>query len=91
MENSISTQAENKDQLNKIFTAFFEFPKTMKEVDAETKIMRESICRRVKDLRSQNKIALVGYRKCNVTGYNKVGIYTTNPELFPVTNQLKLF
>lgn len=86
--NSI-TQA--KDQLNKVFNAFFEFPKTMKEVDFETTVMRENICRYVRTLRIENRIALVGYRKCKATGNPKVGIYTTNPELFPKSNQLTMF
>lgn len=91
MTNSNNTQANGNDQLNIVFNAFFEKPKTMKEVDKETGIMRESICRHVKTLRAKNRIALVGYRKCNVTNHGKVGIYTTNPDLFPVSNQLKLF
>ena len=83
---------QGKDkQLNMVFSAFFESPKTMKEVDMETTIMRENICRYVRTLRQKNRIALVGYRKCKVTGNGKVGIYTTNPELFPKSNQLQLF
>jgi hypothetical protein len=80
-----------QDQTKKVFDAFFEFPKTMKEVDAETGVMRENICRYVWTLRNENLIALVGYRKCRITGFNKVGIYTTDPALFPKSNQLKLF
>ena len=86
--NSSNTQA--KDQLKKVFNAFFEFPKTMKEVDIETSVMRENICRYVRTLRNENRIALVSYRKCKITGNNKVGTYTTNPDLFPKSNQLKL-
>ncbi|MFA9191359.1 hypothetical protein AAGV28_08270 [Flavobacterium sp. FZUC8N2.13] len=91
MKNSNNSQANGHDQLNVVFNAFFEYPKTMKEVDKETNVMRESICRHVKTLRAKNQIALVGFRKCNITGHGKVGIYTTNPDLFPVSNQLKLF
>lgn len=86
--NSSNTQAQ---QTKKVFNSFFEFPKTMKEVDIETSVMRENICRYVRTLRNENRIALVGYRKCKITGNNKVGIYTTNPDLFPKSNQLKLF
>lgn len=91
MENSNDVQANSNDQLNVVYNAFFEAPKTMKEVDKETGIMRESICRHVKTLRARNRIALVGYRKCKVTNHNKVGIYTTNPEMFPKSSQLELF
>ena len=86
--NSSNTQAQ---QTKKVFNSFFEFPKTMKEVDVETSVMRENICRYVRTLRNENLIALVGYRKCKITGNNKVGIYTTNPDLFPKSNQLTLF
>lgn len=89
MTNIINTA---KDQSKKVFNAFFECPKTMKEVDAETNVMRESICRYVGTFRNENRIALVGYRKCKITGFDRVGIYTTNPNLFPKSsNQLKMF
>ena len=91
MTNSINSQANSNDQLNIVFNAFFESPKTMQEVSKETGVMRSNICWYVRDFRNQRIIALVGYRKCNVTNYGKVGTYTTNPDLFPVSNQLKLF
>ncbi len=88
----MSTQANSvANQIKVIFDAFFEYPKTMKEVDAETNVMRENICRYVSTLRNENRIVLVGYRKCKITGNPKVGTYTTNPDLFPKSNQLKLF
>jgi hypothetical protein len=91
MKNSNNTQANRNNQLNIVFNAFFESPKTMKEVDKETGVMRENICFYVRYFRKQKRIALVGYRKCKVTGHDKVGTYTTNPNLFPVSNQLKMF
>lgn len=105
MINSNSTQANgNDDQLNIVFNAFFESPKTMQEVSKETGVMRSNICWYIRFFRSQHKIVLVGYRKCKVTGYGKVGIYTTNldlfpligvnntnPDLLPILNQLELF
>ena len=87
----MSSTGNKPEQLKSIYNAFYEYPKTMKEVDAETNIMRENICRHVSTLRNENRISLVGYRKCKVTGFNKVGIYSTNPELFPKSNQLELF
>ena len=79
------------DQVQKIFDAFFEFPKTMKEVDNETNVMRENICRYVRLLKFESQIEKIGYRKCKITGFNKVGIYTTNPDLFKKSKQLNLF
>lgn len=91
MANSNNSQANSNDQYNIVFNAFFESPKTMQEVSKETGIMRSNICWYVRDFRNKRIIALVGYRKCKVTNYGKVGIYTTNPDLFPTSNQLKLF
>ena len=87
----MSSTGNTHDQLKSVFNAFYEYPKTMKEVNIETNIMRENICRYVSTLRNANLISLVGYRKCKVTGRNKVGTYTTNPQLFPKSNQLELF
>lgn len=87
-----STGKTPTDQLSKVFHSFFEFPKTMKEVDVETDIMRENICRYVRTFRNEDRIALVGYRRCKITGSNRVGIYSTNPDLFPKSsNQTNLF
>jgi hypothetical protein len=72
----MSSTGNTHDQLKKVFNAFYEYPKTMKEVST---------------LRNANQISLVGYRKCRITGHNKVGTYTTNPQLFPKSNQLELF
>ena len=90
MANSKTTQANINDQMKSVFDAFFEYPKTMKEVDIETNIMRENICWYVKYFRIRTKIALVGYRKCKITG-REVGIYSTNPDFFLKSNQLELF
>jgi hypothetical protein len=87
----MNSTGKSPEQLKSIYNAFYEYPKTMKEVDAETNIMRENICRYVNTLRNENSISLVGYRKCKITGHNKVGIYTTDPKLFPKSNQLELF
>lgn len=79
------------DQMKKVYIAFFESPKTMKEVDVETNVMRESICRYVRTLRLEKRIEILRKRKCTITGNCYVNEYTTNPDLFPRSNQLKLF
>jgi len=78
-------------QFEKVLRAFFEEPKTMKMVDVETKVMRENVCRYVRRLRKQSRIAIVKYGRCPITHDNHVGFYTTNPDLFPSDNQLTLF
>ena len=79
------------NQLSRVFQAFFESPKTMKEADKACGVMRESICRYVRKLRLQGKIAIIKKRYCKVTGH-EAGVYTTNPDLFPPKPlQLNLF
>lgn len=78
-------------QLLVVYNALKEKPMTMKELDVATGIMRESICRHVAYLLMQGKIAVIRKRRCNITGYPMVNEYTANPNLFPKSNQLKLF
>jgi hypothetical protein len=78
-------------QLKRVYDALMQKPMTMKEVDIYTGVMRENICRYIDVLSEQNKIAVIKKRKCNVTGYPYVNEYTTNPSLFPKSNQLKMF
>lgn len=91
MKNSNNTQANRNNQPNTAPNAPPESPKTTKEADKETGATRENTCFYVRYFRKQKRIALVGHRKCKVTGHDKVGTYTTNPDLFPVSNQLKMF
>ena len=83
--------AKRLDQLNTVYRAFWEKPMTMKKVDQQTGIMRENICRYCKTLRDSNKIFEVSRRRCTVTGYPNVIEWTTNPDLAPPDNQLRLF
>ncbi len=78
-------------QLKKVYQAFKEKPMTMKEADVYTGVMRENICRYVDTLLEQERIAIVKKRKCKITGYPYVNEYTGDPNLFPKSNQLKMF
>lgn len=99
----ISTSANNKYlkpdsrkdsrlvQEYKVFQSFLSSPKTMKEVDTDTGVMRENICRYVKALRLNGKIAWLRQRFCKTTNH-LAGEYTTNTDLFPkISLQLNLF
>jgi hypothetical protein len=79
------------DQLTIIYQAFLERPMTMKEADVQTGIMRENICRYVGALLQSGRIAIRKRRRCSITGYPNVKEYTADPDLFPSSNQLKLF
>jgi hypothetical protein len=78
------------DQLKAVFQSFFESPKTMKEADADSGIMRENICRYVRTFRQSKSIVVIRKRFCKVTKH-LANEYTTNPELFPKPTQLTLF
>ncbi len=80
-----------KDELSKVYRAFYASPKTMKEVDRETGVMRESICWYCRTLRRKNRLFPVKKRQCSVTKYPTVIAWTSNPDLAPKSNQLKMF
>jgi hypothetical protein len=89
---SLNSQSKDsyKAQLKKVYQAFYSSPKTMKEVDRETGVMRENICRYCRTLRLQNRLFAVNKRRCTVTKYPKVIAWTSNPDLAPKSNQLRL-
>lgn len=74
-------------QFQLVYDAFFESPKTMKEVDTETGIMRENVCRYVSTLRQQNRIFPIRERKCRIT-HHIATEWTANPALIPKNPQL---
>lgn len=78
-------------QIEKVYQAFQEMPMTMKEADVSTGIMRENICRYVAILVKRRLIVVRRIRKCRITGYPDVKEYTGDPNLFPESNQLKMF
>jgi hypothetical protein len=78
------------DQLSRVFDAFYEQPRTMKETDIATGVMRENICWYCRTLRKENKLFPIRKRYCKVTNHRAFE-YTTNPSLVPENLQLSLF
>lgn len=78
------------DQQNAVFQCFFDSPKTMKEADKSSGVMRENICWYVRTLRKDGRIWVIRKRFCEVTKH-LANEYTTNHELFPKPSQLTLF
>ncbi|WP_066223365.1 hypothetical protein [Formosa haliotis] len=68
-------------QINRVFQAFFNAPKTMLMVSRETGIYRASICRYVAELRFEDKIMVVKNGLCKISKH-EANYYTTNPDLF---------
>jgi len=91
LNQNIPTAYRGKDtELRKVFAAFFSGSKTMKEVDFEIGIMRESICWYCRTLRLTNRLYPVKKRVCSVTKHEAM-TWTTNTDLIPPQSQLTLF
>ena len=78
------------NQEQAVFNSFFSSPKTMKEVDRDSGVMRENICRYVRTFRQSKSIVVIRKRYCMVTKH-LANEYSTNPKLFPKPTQLNLF
>ena len=77
-------------QEQRVFAEFFRTPQTMMQVDVKTGIMRSSICPIVERLRKRGAIASYSVGTCPITKHPKVNRWTTDPDKFPQSNQLKL-
>jgi hypothetical protein len=91
--NSLDLQGKDKqikDQLNKVFEGFFKEPQSMKMLSVKLNIDRANLCWYCREFRKNNKIGIVKKGICAITK-QRVNYYTTNPELFPKSNQTTLF
>jgi hypothetical protein len=77
-------------QMKIVYKAFFKEPQSMKMLSIKYDIDRANICRYCRTLRKSDKIAVAKRSICKITK-RIVNFYTTNPEAFPQSNQLKLF
>jgi len=62
----------------------------MKELSVSTGIDRANICRYCRTMRTAGSIAVFKKAYCSITKH-LANQYTTNPEIFPVNSQLKMF
>lgn len=79
-----------RTQMEVVFAEFKNKPATMLEVSTQTGILRANLCRYVAKWRKQNKIAVVRKGFCSISKH-RAGFLTTNQDLFPSSNQRKLF
>lgn len=77
------------DQFTRVYDAFFDEPRTMKEADKLTGVMRENICWYCRTLRKQNALYPIRKRYCKVTKHWATE-FTTDPAKVPNNPQLKL-
>ncbi len=85
-----SKDKKYKTELRIVFDAFFKQPMTMKELSVKYNVDRASICWYCREFRLNNQIAIVKKVYCSITKH-LANRYTTNPALFPVSSQLKMF
>ncbi|AQS93881.1 hypothetical protein BXQ17_07335 [Polaribacter sp. BM10] len=79
-----------KDQFSKVYKGFFEQPQSMKMLSDKLNIDRANICWFCRELRQNNKIEIAKKGVCKISK-RVVNFYTTNPDLFFKSNQLKMF
>lgn len=79
-----------KIQFKKVFEGFFKEPQSMKMLSIKLNIDRANICWFCRELRKNNQLGIVKKGICLITK-QRVNYYTTNPELFIKSNQLKMF
>ena len=92
--NSSFTQ-QSKDnhfiaQFNKVYSGFYKQPQSMMMLSVKLDIDRSNICWYCRKFRKNDSIGIAKRSICTITK-KVVNYYTTNPELYQTTNQLKLF
>ncbi len=86
-------QGKNKQfqtQKKTIFEYLKHDTATASMVSNETGVPQKSICRYKRDLEKQGLLYEVEKKLCKLTGF-RAWYLTTNPDLFPKSNQLKMF
>ena len=79
-----------KNQLQTIFEFLKENTATASMVTEYTGVPQKSICRYKRDLEKQGLLYEVEKKLCKITGF-RAWYITTNPDLFPKSNQVKMF
>lgn len=86
-------QAKNKyfqAQMKRVYLALFKEPKTMLMASKETGVLRANICRYIAEWRKRGCVDITKVDKCSITSF-EANYYTTNPQLFEKSKQLKIF
>lgn len=79
-----------RTQLQTIFEFLKENTATASMVTEYTGVPQKSITRYKRDLEKQGLLYEVEKKLCKITGF-RAWYITTNPDLFPKSNQLKMF
>jgi hypothetical protein len=79
-----------QNQKKTIFEYLKQCTATASMVTDTTGVIQKSICRYKRDLEKQGLLYEVEKKLCSLTGF-RAWYLTTNSELFPTSNQLKMF
>ena len=79
----VMDQEQKKAQMELVFNAFRQEPKTMLQVSAETGIMRSNITRYVAWFRKRNKITEVERGTCPISKHRAVFLSTDPRHIHP--------
>ena len=90
-DNGKGNEQHNEAQRKKIFEALKVKPMTMKEIECVTGIQRSNVCWLLAPLRDSELVKHTRNRKCTISSESGVMEFTANQDLFPRSNQLKLF
>lgn len=88
MATNINPQTNTQKQ--KVYTYLLTNIATASMVEKATGVPQKSICRYKRVLELQGLLCEVSKKHCILTGF-KASYLTTNPDLFPKSNQLKMF
>ncbi len=89
MEGFMKTNTRT-NQLNMVYQYLKQHTASRFMVAVQTSIPVQNVCRYIKMLRDENRVGVYKIDKCGITG-EWVEILTTNPDLFPKSNQLSFF
>jgi hypothetical protein len=89
-ENGQGKNTKNQNQKITIFYYLKENTATASMVTEATGVPQKSICRYKRDLEKQGLLYEVVKKHCEFTGF-RAWYLTTNIDLFPKSNQLKMF
>jgi hypothetical protein len=78
------------DQLQRVYSEFFNRPQTMKMLSVRTGIDRANVCWYCRKFRKLDKIWVFKIGICPITKHLAI-YWTTNPDLVPSDPQTKLF
>ena len=77
-------------QLKTIFQYLKDHTATASMVEDATGVPQKNICRYKRDLEKAGRLSEIEKKPCKSTGF-KAWYLTTNPKLFPKSNQYRLF